>query len=52
MDAIYDDTDAAVGLMHFAPVRPARRAMFSARKHLRLEAEPALAAPVPEEHYE
>jgi Domain of unknown function (DUF4188) len=32
IDAIYDDVPSPVGLAHFAPARPARGAMFSARR--------------------
>jgi fumigallin biosynthesis monooxygenase-like protein len=35
MEAIYDDMNASVGFMGFAPVRPAEGAMFSARQRLR-----------------
>jgi hypothetical protein len=31
MEAVYDDMGAAAGLLAFAPARPARGAMFSAR---------------------
>ena len=32
MEAIYDDMNRPTGLARFAPVRPARGAMFSARR--------------------
>ena len=31
MEAVYDDVPKAIGMMHFAPVKPARGPMFSAR---------------------
>ena len=31
MEAIYDDVPSPIGMMHFAPVKPARGPMFSAR---------------------
>lgn len=49
MEAIYDDMPMPVGFMRFAPVQPARGAMFSARRRLHLEGEAKEAAPVPEE---
>jgi hypothetical protein len=33
-EAIYDDLNRATGMARFAPVRPARGAMFSARRRL------------------
>jgi hypothetical protein len=38
MEAIYDDVGKPVGMMRFAPVRPARGSMFSARRRLGLPA--------------
>jgi hypothetical protein len=35
-EAIYDDMVAPIGMMRFAPVVPARGAMFSARRRARL----------------
>ena len=49
MEAIYDDLPAPVGMMRFAPLQPARGAMFSARRRLRLGGEPQTAAPLSEE---
>ena len=49
MEAVYVDVGAPVGMMKFAPVRPARGAMFSARKRLRLKGEPPVEAPVKED---
>ena len=37
IEAIYDDVHKKIGLSGFAPTRPARGAMFSARRRLRLE---------------
>ena len=47
--AIYDDLAAPIGMMKFAPIKPARGSLFSARRRLGLSGEPASAAPVPEE---
>jgi len=49
MEAIYDDVPVPLGLAKFAPHQPARGAMFSARRRARIEGEPTVAAPVPEE---
>jgi hypothetical protein len=43
MEAIYDDVAAPIGFLHFAPVRPARGAMFSASHRA---AKPQAADPV------
>ena len=43
MEAIYDDVAAPIGFLHFAPVRPARGAMFSASHRA---AKPQVADPV------
>jgi hypothetical protein len=51
-EAIYDDVRVPVGLSTFAPVVPARAAMFSARKRLQLAGEPSAPSPVPEETLE
>jgi hypothetical protein len=51
-EAIYDDVRVPVGLSRFAPVIPARGAMFSARNRLRLAGEPLAPSPVPEETLE
>jgi hypothetical protein len=45
IEAIYDDVGMRMGLCAFAPIEPARGAMFSARRRLRLE--PAACAPPP-----
>ncbi len=37
MEAIYDDVHKRIGFAGFAPLRPARGAMFSARRRLTLE---------------
>ncbi len=49
MEAIYDDVAPPVGLLRFAPPRPARGAMFSARKRASIAGEAVYPAPVPEE---
>jgi len=46
-EAIYDDVPTPIGLARFAPAVPARGTMFSARKRLKLEGEPAAPPPVP-----
>jgi len=46
MEAIYDDLDELLGLATFAPTQPAKGPMFSARKRLKLEGEPAVSSPV------
>jgi hypothetical protein len=48
MEAVYDDMKVPVGLTKFAPVQPARGAMFSARKRAGIAGEPLVEAPVPE----
>ena len=48
MEAIYDDMKAPVGLMRFAPLKPARGPMFGARARLGLEGEPARPPVLPE----
>ena len=49
MESVYIDLPKPVGMTVFAPVQPARGAMFSARNRLGLEGEPKLEAPVTEE---
>jgi hypothetical protein len=49
MEAIYDNVPVHVGLFAFAPVVPARGAMFSARRRLRVPGESPLPPAVPEE---
>jgi hypothetical protein len=46
VDAIYDDMARAAGLVRFAPARPARGAMFSARHCARRPGEALTAAPL------
>jgi hypothetical protein len=48
MEAIYDDVGAKLGFSQFAPARPARGPMFSARQRLRVEGESPLPNPVEE----
>lgn len=50
MEAIYDDLDELVGLSRFAPITPAKGAMFSARQRLKLDGKPAASSPVQEEN--
>jgi hypothetical protein len=45
MEAIYDDVVRPVGMMHFAPLTPARGGLFSARRRLGLGGAP-VSAPV------
>ena len=47
-EAVYDDLVTPIGMLNFAPVRPARGGMFSARERLRVAGEPATAAPFSE----
>lgn len=49
IEAIYDDVGVPLGLMKFAPVRPAQGRFFSARQRLHREDEKPPAAPVSEE---
>jgi hypothetical protein len=49
MESVYDDLAAPVGMMRFAPLRPARGAMFSARRRAGLPGAPMVAAPIEEE---
>jgi hypothetical protein len=48
MEAVYDDMVQATGFLKFAPVKPARGAMFSARDRAGRSGAPAAAAPVGE----
>jgi hypothetical protein len=48
IEAVYVDMPKPVGMMHFAPVVPARGTMFSARKRLERGGEPREPAPVGE----
>jgi hypothetical protein len=47
-EAVYIDIDSPVGLRAFAPTRPARGSLFSARRRLPEAAEPALPPPLSE----
>jgi hypothetical protein len=49
MEAVYDDMVLDTGFLQFAPQRPARGAMFSARGRVRAPGDPSLAAPVTED---
>jgi hypothetical protein len=49
IEAIYDDVPVSLGLSQFAPVIPAHGTMFSARRRLKVEGEPSVPPPVPEE---
>lgn len=49
MEAVYDDMKIPLGFSKFAPVKPARGPMFSARKRLKVEGEAATVAPITEE---
>ena len=48
MEAVYDDMKIPIGLTQFAPVRPARGPMFSARRRAGLAGEATLPPPVGE----
>jgi hypothetical protein len=48
MEAVYLDLKAPVGMTAFAPVQPARGAMFSARRRAGIGGEPRSPAPVSE----
>jgi hypothetical protein len=49
MEAVYDDMVQATGFLKFAPIRPARGAMFSARGRAQRAGSSAAAAPVDEQ---
>ena len=49
MEAVYDDMRVRTGLAKFAPVQPARGAMFSARARARLGGDDAAVSPVTED---
>ena len=51
MEAIYDDMRVKTGFMRFAPLRPARGPLFSARTRLRVHGEPALVPAVTEQAF-
>ena len=48
IEAIYDDVHKLIGLSTFAPVQPAKGAMFSARRRLRLFGAETLPSPMTE----
>jgi hypothetical protein len=48
MEAVYDDMVRDTGFLHFAPVVPAKGAMFSARSRAQREGEVTAPVPVPE----
>jgi len=48
MEAIYIDMDTPVGFTAFAPVVPARQAMFSARRRMDMSGSPSSDAPLSE----
>ncbi|MBI2761220.1 MAG: phenylacetaldoxime dehydratase family protein [Chloroflexi bacterium] len=48
METIYDDVSGQVGMMKFAPLQPARGAIFSARRRLGVPGEERVPAPVSE----
>jgi hypothetical protein len=52
MEAVYDDLPRGTGLLQFAPVVPARGAMFGARGRARLAGEPNDPVPVGEHEVE
>jgi hypothetical protein len=49
MESVYLDMKKPTGFLRFAPVKPPRGAMFTARKRLRLESPDTVEAPVTEE---
>lgn len=49
MEAVYDDMESPIGMMHFAPLTPARGPMFSARDRARLKGEETAPIPLSEE---
>jgi hypothetical protein len=49
IEAIYDDMAAPIGMMKFAPLTPARGAVFSARHRLHREGAEVSPAPAPEQ---
>jgi len=48
IDAIYDGIPQSLGLLAFAPARPAREALFSARRRAHLEGAEELSPMVPD----
>jgi Domain of unknown function (DUF4188) len=48
IEAIYDDLPQPIGMMKFAPLKPARGSIFSARQRLSREGTESSPAPAPE----
>ena len=51
MEAVYDDMVRDTGFLRFAPQRPARGPMFSARDRSRTQGEPSAQAPITEKEF-
>jgi len=51
MEAVYDDMVRDTGFLRFAPQRPARGPMFSARDRSRTRGEPSAQAPITEKEF-
>ncbi len=51
MEAIYDDMVEATGFLKFAPIKPARGPMFSARGRAQRPGQPSGTSPLPEDEY-
>jgi hypothetical protein len=51
MEAVYDDMVRDTGFLRFAPQRPARGPMFSARDRSRTHGEPSAQAPITEKEF-
>jgi Domain of unknown function (DUF4188) len=51
MEAIYGDVPPPLGLMGFAPIRPATGAGFSSRSRLKVAGEPTVASPISEPEF-
>jgi Domain of unknown function (DUF4188) len=49
MESVYLDMEQPTGFLRFAPAKPARGAMFTARKRLRIDAPETAELPVPED---
>ena len=49
MEAVYDDMVATTGFLAFAPAKPARGPLFSARTRARVGGTPTMEGPLPEE---
>ena len=49
MESVYLDMEKPVGFLRFAPPEPARGAMFTARKRLRLPGQETVQVPLPED---